>query len=912
MAITAPRVSSVTRGTATSLSAKVSELSAVAGETILIFACTRNYPDTPSATPPSGYSLYHDPGGTTPHFKVYAKIATGGDSDATVTFSGAGGTNACYAVALPGALQNVSTSKDAGGSRYEWGTNMNYPAVTPATTGAAILVMGAKIDMNWTSVAALANFTEILDNAASSVSVMLNYRLNAPALSAGNVAVTGDSEQSNFACSLSIKPQLPTLSAPTPSGTLGTQTTATIGATTDITTGTLYCVVDTGSLSGITAQNIKDGNMPGGSPAAFKAGNNAVTNTSPSVAITGLSAGTTYNYAAVHEDAGFSNIVTGSFTMAAPPATLSDVSITQTNTDGHVVSVTITGGNATVSLVALRHGAPAPSATQIAAGTDGADNPAEFAAAAGFTADVPGDFTITGLDWPTHDIYVTVSNDTASALDVFKLATSGYGYEIASLAGAPPAGSLFPNGAVTGDVLEVSNSVLPSSAGVNRYPDGTLSLMEVVVARQRGTYRVADISARDWFPVEGEPAGTFAEFTLNNQPPQKGAPIPAQTWVTGVAANDIRLEGIHVSEPEGDAITFTVTPPLPTGMSIAWDAIGRYHYITGTPASGTDAAATPYQIRATDEIGEYVDLDPFDVTILAGVTIPAIGGGLTWYTDGVDDIESAGLVFAGLSWVIDGAVDPGYIVESIPASGTVVPPGTAVSLVVSGVETPSVWRMLAANAISTLNGESLAYEIAYAHDSGVDNGYVAAQSPAPLAIVNPGATVNLIVSLGAELPAGAALVPSAAAGDIAITWDQFLSDVGLDGPDLATDRGLRTAVIVSLFSDARANADDPLPGANDDRRGWWGDAWPEIEGDRIGSRLWLLSREKQTTAALARVREYALEALQWLIDDGIARAIDVQAEWVAPGVLGVQVACIKPDGSELNFRFQHVWQATVN
>jgi hypothetical protein len=109
----------------------------------------------------------------------------------------------------------------------------------------------------------------------------------------------------------------PVLSSPTPSGTLGTQTTATIGATTDQNSGTFYAVVGTGSdVVGITAAEIKAGQIAGGA-AAFKSGNSAITTTTPSVGVTGLAIGTAYVYAAVQNNgSGDSNIVTGSFTTA--------------------------------------------------------------------------------------------------------------------------------------------------------------------------------------------------------------------------------------------------------------------------------------------------------------------------------------------------------------------------------------------------------------------------------------------------------------------------------------------------------------------------------------------------------------------------------------------------------------------
>lgn len=106
---------------------------------------------------------------------------------------------------------------------------------------------------------------------------------------------------------------LPTISSPTPSGTLGTDTTATIGCTTDDSTGTLYVVVDTASLSGITASQIKAG-QNASSAAADASGNSSVSGSSPSVGVTGLTASTAYNYAVLQFSGGNSNVLTGTFT----------------------------------------------------------------------------------------------------------------------------------------------------------------------------------------------------------------------------------------------------------------------------------------------------------------------------------------------------------------------------------------------------------------------------------------------------------------------------------------------------------------------------------------------------------------------------------------------------------------------
>jgi phage gp46-like protein len=125
------------------------------------------------------------------------------------------------------------------------------------------------------------------------------------------------------------------------------------------------------------------------------------------------------------------------------------------------------------------------------------------------------------------------------------------------------------------------------------------------------------------------------------------------------------------------------------------------------------------------------------------------------------------------------------------------------------------------------------------------------------------------------------------AGDLALT----------DAGALATEEGLATAVILSLFVDGRARADDELPDdAAGDRRGWLADAFaPE---DRWGSRLWLLVREKQTEETRRRAQDYAAEALAWLTEAGLATAVDVRAEWLDRGLLGLAVAIATPAGVE--------------
>lgn len=114
------------------------------------------------------------------------------------------------------------------------------------------------------------------------------------------------------------------------------------------------------------------------------------------------------------------------------------------------------------------------------------------------------------------------------------------------------------------------------------------------------------------------------------------------------------------------------------------------------------------------------------------------------------------------------------------------------------------------------------------------------------------------------------------------------------------------SVMVSLFTWRRANPDDDLPG--DLRMGWWGDTFAPIANDRIGSRLWLLSRAKLLPETAALAKEYAEEALQWLIEDGVAARVDVRTERQGLSTLAIGVQIYKSDGSRLlDVRFTDVW-----
>lgn len=114
------------------------------------------------------------------------------------------------------------------------------------------------------------------------------------------------------------------------------------------------------------------------------------------------------------------------------------------------------------------------------------------------------------------------------------------------------------------------------------------------------------------------------------------------------------------------------------------------------------------------------------------------------------------------------------------------------------------------------------------------------------------------------------------------------------------------SVLISLFTWRRANPDDPLPA--DARQGWWGDSYPVEPNDRTGSRLWLLARSKLTDDTARRAREYAEEALAWLVQDGVAARVQVSTERQGLDRLAMRCQIYRHDGRlATDVRFTNAW-----
>lgn len=132
-------------------------------------------------------------------------------------------------------------------------------------------------------------------------------------------------------------------------------------------------------------------------------------------------------------------------------------------------------------------------------------------------------------------------------------------------------------------------------------------------------------------------------------------------------------------------------------------------------------------------------------------------------------------------------------------------------------------------------------------------------------------------------------------------------DLVLEGGDLVLDDSLVTPTLASLYTDALAFPEDPLPDDGDDRRGWWAEALLVGESDEVwGSRLWLLERAKLTNQRLGDAEVYAREALRWLVDRGIAERVEVTASRLDRHVLLLEVRLVRGDAAAR----AELWEST--
>ena len=122
-------------------------------------------------------------------------------------------------------------------------------------------------------------------------------------------------------------------------------------------------------------------------------------------------------------------------------------------------------------------------------------------------------------------------------------------------------------------------------------------------------------------------------------------------------------------------------------------------------------------------------------------------------------------------------------------------------------------------------------------------------------------------------------------------------DLVMDSDDLAQDMNFETAVVTSLFSWAR-DADAPIVS------GFWADSFAPVSGDVWGSRLRRIWRSKNEPETVRLAKEYAEDALAWLVDDLLADAVVVMVDTPRNHVLRWKISITLADGTRVDFAYE--------
>lgn len=123
--------------------------------------------------------------------------------------------------------------------------------------------------------------------------------------------------------------------------------------------------------------------------------------------------------------------------------------------------------------------------------------------------------------------------------------------------------------------------------------------------------------------------------------------------------------------------------------------------------------------------------------------------------------------------------------------------------------------------------------------------------------------------------------------------------------DISTDQTLDTYIFMCIFEEVRATPSE-IPESNR-RRGWVGNE--STPGFEQGSKAWQFEQERVTGTVLAELGAVIRNSLQPLIDEDIAKSVEVETPFLRNGKVCVFIN-LGRDGSKVDRRFFELWDNT--
>ncbi|MFN0088872.1 MAG: PASTA domain-containing protein [Acidimicrobiales bacterium] len=257
-------------------------------------------------------------------------------------------------------------------------------------------------------------------------------------------------------------------------------------------------------------------------------------------------------------------------------------------------------------------------------------------------------------------------------------------------------------------------------------------LVPSVVGRQQADAEAAVRAAGLEPSIEASPSGEPPGQVIA-QDPGGGAEVTVGATVRIIVSTGVQVPDV-VNLDRGRAATAIRNAGLvPDPQERTTAVVPRGQVFDQSPPAGTSVSG-----------GSVVT-----ILVSAGVGAPGVVG--LAEADAVAQINNAGLV-PSVSREASATVPPGVVISQSPAAGAPLSGGATVAIVVSTgrvtVTVPNVVGQTEDQALAALKGVNLVGSVAVREANRAPAGTVFAQTPAGGATADPGATVQLSVSLG--------------------------------------------------------------------------------------------------------------------------------------------------------------------
>lgn len=131
-------------------------------------------------------------------------------------------------------------------------------------------------------------------------------------------------------------------------------------------------------------------------------------------------------------------------------------------------------------------------------------------------------------------------------------------------------------------------------------------------------------------------------------------------------------------------------------------------------------------------------------------------------------------------------------------------------------------------------------------------------------------------------------------------------DISFTDGDFTLTEGLITALMMSIFCEQRDEAIE-VP---QNRGGWAGNQLQSITGFQQGSLIWTLYQSPTLPDIATQAQQYIEDGLAWLIENQIARDLQVEVNLIANYKLQAKITITQNDNTQF-VDFYDLWINTI-